>query len=340
MLAIIVVVALGMVAMLATQLLRAPGITFALSVEVRAMELRLGSDGAVIRDIDSVNLGIDLGADAGHAPETANLLEDQKSDARRRFAFDASERASIKLEALLIPGTSLVELAHDAREHTVSIFVHEAGTGAQARIGWEGPVAVEGPDEAVTPGTKSVLLQSDELNLLLTQPQYPASLAAPFTVRGIRLEEIDNGPLATYPVSTIVTGQLRFFCYGVPLPVQALTPGMLIRFAALSAEVTHLSGDAATLGLRLYGVADDVQSGFGSRLRSIYPSAFEALGTLPSVRVAISTIFGVLIALIGAVAIRAEPDPREENQPTDAIRAEPQPEPKDASEKKETEVTE
>ncbi len=326
-LTIIVLLALGMVAVLATQLIRAPGITFALSVKARAVEVRLGGPGAILRDIDGTRLSLDLGAQAGQAPERNNLLESGTAEARRRLTLDATDAGSIKLEALLLPGTSLVGFSHDARGQVLTLIVPEAGAGAQARIGWEGAVAVDAPADVVAPGAHSVLVTPDELELRLTDPLYPASLAAPFTIQGIRLEQIENSALATYPIGTIMGGQLQFFAFGVALPVRTLSEGVLVRFAGVSAEVTNLTGDADTLRLRLYGTAEDIQLGFGSHLRSIFPSAFEGLGALPSVRVALSTIFGILIAMIGAMAIRAELDPEEDTRPPSVRPPAPEPAP-------------
>lgn len=330
-LTIIVVVSLGIVAVLATQLIRAPGITLALSVEARAMELRLDSTGTVIRDISGSRVSANLDEDDRDGPESVNLLEAVPGDARR-FKLEALDDASIKLEALLVPGGSLIELSHDARGPALDISLPRTGIESQARIGWEGHVAVDATGDLIPTGAQSVLLAFDQLNLTLSEPQYPASLAAPFTVQGIRLEEVNDGAIGTYPISTILGGRLQFFSYGVPLPERTLEPGVLIRFAALSAEVTNLAGDPTALRLRLYGTAQDMQLGFGSRLRSIYPSAFEGLGALPSVRVGLSTIFGILIAMIGAVGIQAAKDPPEQDQPLPSELQEPVGEPMPAAE--------
>ena len=183
----------------------------------------------------------------------------------------------------------------------------DEGPPAQIRLGWEGQVGRTIPKSLQSDGAgkKSVLATVNDVDISLLEPRAQVSLAAPFAIKGIRLEEFDDSAIKPYQISTILSGSLQFFSYGVALAKIDIAPGALLHFSGLDAEVTNLASDAAGLNLRLFGRAEDVQLGYGSVSSSIFPSAFSGLGALPSVRVALSTIFGILVSMIGATAIRA-----------------------------------
>ncbi|MDF1777093.1 MAG: hypothetical protein P1V13_13730 [Rhizobiaceae bacterium] len=318
MLWMIMILVLGLAGVLTTQLVPAPGITFAVSVGVRSVDIRLGAEGAVLRDIDAVGILANLRGAWGTDPVSNNLMDQDSQTPLSQVLLRASHDGAAKMETLLIQGAGRMNLAYRAREHSLDIRVVE-DAGAQISFGWEGQVDVRVPEWLSGQGAQSVILPSGEIDVALDAPQMPASLSAPFRVRGIRLEVIDDNAFQAYAVSTITDGHLQFFSYGVPLTERMLHPGTLLRFDGLDATVTNLTGDTTALRLQLHGRADDVQLGYGSVLSSIHPSAFESLGALSSVRVALSTLLGALLSLIGVAGIGAKTVGPPEDAEPDAI---------------------
>lgn len=310
----ITLTALGLVCVLLSQLFRAPGISFALSVNTRHVELRLGQSDILLRDINTSKINVELAEGEQAIPPDNNLLNADVVGNSAQFLLNTEGDGVARLETLLIKKHSLVTLTQLARENVFQIkTAHEALNEPRGllRLGWDGAVDLQAPAELPVE-SNTAFLPLDDVDIALHTPEMPASLAPPFPVTGIRLMELDDNPIRPYKMSTVLEGRLQFFSYGVPLPASDIEPGMLLHIAGLAGEVTNLSGTKDGLQLRLYGVAEDIQIGFGSTMGTTYPTAFEGLSALPSVRVAITTAFGVLIAMIGAVAIQSRLDPTSE----------------------------
>ena len=115
-LAMITMTAVGLVAILLTQLLHAPGITMALDLNTRHVEMRLSPNGILLRDINARRISIDLQSNEQKDSTSNNLLSVDQTARTSELTIEAQDGGVARLESLLIKAPSILSLVQYSRE--------------------------------------------------------------------------------------------------------------------------------------------------------------------------------------------------------------------------------
>lgn len=318
--AITVLAAICVLALGVTLFIPSPGITLSLSAKVSGLETRVASARLLLSDITASHIYAHPPDAPSQATASNNLLEAAPSSSATDPPVD-EVRYDLALDTLSVPEGARLALQYRAREESLQILAESAGAEIEMSTVWRDPGSGDlttkhraGPEMAVT----------------LIQPRSDQSAVQPFRMQALNLEEINATANTRYPVSRIEGGSLRFFVYGHALPGIELEPGVALRFAGLDAEMSAILMDEDGIALRLFGTAEDVQTGFGSAVSSVYPSLFSGLGSMPVVRVILSSIFALIVTLIGSAALfSGKTNPNTRDAPPVLPRANDPPQPAD-----------
>lgn len=317
--AITVLAAICVLALGVTLFIPSPGITLSLSAKVSGLETRVASARLLLSDVTASQIDANLPDAPSQAPASNNLLEAAPPPATDPPADVV--RYDLAIDTLSVPEGARLALYYRARDESLQILAESTGDQIELSTVWR---------DAGSGDLTTQHRAAPEMTVTLIQPRSDQSAVQPFRLQALNLEEINATANTHYPVSRIEGGSLRFFVYGHALPGIELEPGAALRFAGLSAEMSAIVLDEDGIALQLFGTADDVQTGFGSAVSSVYPSLFSGFGSMPVVRVILSSAFALIVTLIGSATLFPEKTgPEADKGPKGQPRASNPPQPAD-----------
>lgn len=279
-------------------LFKSPAVQFALSVEVRGFEMRVGDVMGIVRDIEGRSLSIDGKDHLDGRPSDPLVARSSTTP----FSLDAKAGRLVKLDTLAISPGSVFSIRHASRDETLLITVEavEQGRDNEATVTWFDRWGDQPSGDLIA---SAQTISAPRLSIQIDEAATELASTPPVKTKGMQFTTRVTGPDASYPISLVVGGRLQFLVMGTALPEISVGAGEVLHFQELDAELTYLGIEDGKLTLRIFGSADDVSKGFGSATASVYPSAFVGIGAQPVIQVGLSIVVGATLALVGAVSL-------------------------------------